>query len=83
MSFEVGDSFDPDSTVTLLPQTVPDEIPQGTVFRAKVVKYSAERKLLTLQPKVKDAEIAKAFVNSVVKLGTSISCRKRNACRSA
>ena len=48
VSFSAGDSFDPNSIVSLILETTPGEVPEGAKFQARVIKYHAERKTLTL-----------------------------------
>ena len=40
VSFSAGDSFDPNSIVSLIPETTPEEVPEGAEFQAKVPKWS-------------------------------------------
>ena len=80
VSFSDGDSFNPNSIVSLIPETTPEDVPKGFEFEAKVIKYNAERKILTLTHSIREAKLAAIFLNSILKHGTSIACRDGKTC---
>lgn len=74
VKFCAGDSFDPESIVTLRPSRLPDHALEGSEFLAKVVRYRAERSTLTLIPAGTGWQQA-----NVLRSGTSIVCNGAHA----
>eukprot|EP00277_Geminigera_cryophila_P004844 CAMPEP_0179424606 /NCGR_PEP_ID=MMETSP0799-20121207/11688_1 /TAXON_ID=46947 /ORGANISM="Geminigera cryophila, Strain CCMP2564" /LENGTH=425 /DNA_ID=CAMNT_0021199089 /DNA_START=171 /DNA_END=1445 /DNA_ORIENTATION=+ len=69
--FTSGSAFDMNSIVSIIPAT-PIKDTENNEFHAKVIKYSAERKILKLQYEGTDKKRYLIYSNRVLKVGTEI-----------
>ena len=77
VSFSDGNSFDDGSVVIVTPEEPPEEAPDEG-FRAKVVNYNAERKILKLEFKGDGDPLT--LMNHVLKRGTRIESEDKQSC---
>ncbi len=79
ISFTSGNSFAEGSVVLITPaETVETAVESD--FSAKIAKYNVERKILKLVYEGSRREDYDAYVNHVLKVGSTIACSDGNAC---